>query len=95
MVNIFNFVIFVKNLIMLNGENFMNIKKRYIKNYPSDELGKDINPKVTFKELKENLHNVYEYLNVYDSLVRERIFTELSKRMNVDYDIIYNKWLNS
>jgi len=80
---------------MLNGENFMNIKKWYIKNYPSDELGKDINPKVTFKELKENLHNVYEYLNVYDSLVRERIFTELSKRMNVDYDIIYNKWLNS
>ena len=73
----------------------MNIKKWYIKNYPSDELGKDINPKVTFKELKENLHNVYEYLNVYDSLVRERIFTELSKRMNVDYDIIYNKWLNS
>jgi hypothetical protein len=38
---------------------------------------------------------VYEALGVCDSLVRERVFGELAKIMNVDYDCIYEQWLKS
>lgn len=71
-----------------------NIKKWYQLTFKDDELGKEINPNLTFEELKENLPNVYDYLNVDDSIIRERVFAELALRMNVDYNYIYNKWLN-
>tara|TARA_R110002110_G_scaffold346597_2_gene556705 strand:- start:253 stop:534 length:282 start_codon:yes stop_codon:yes gene_type:complete len=70
-----------------------NIKKWHESEFPTDEIGKEINPKATFEELKNNLTNVYDYLNVEDSIVRERCFVELSNRMNVHYDKIYYKWL--
>lgn len=36
----------------------------------------------------------YAYLSVTDSLVRERIFRKLSEMLGVEYDEIYNLWLN-
>jgi|TARA_B110000444_G_C18299111_1_gene348744 hypothetical protein len=71
-----------------------NIKNWYKSEFTTDELGEEINPKATFKELKDNLPNVYDHLTVGDSIVRERCFLELSNRMGVDYDEIYYKWLN-
>lgn len=74
------------------------IKDWYLSEYPEDELGKDINENVTFDDLFECLDNyrdVYEFIEVYDSLVRERIFSALSKVMNCDYDYIYDQWLRS
>ena len=71
-----------------------NIKNWYKSEFTIDELGEEINPNATFEELKNNLPNVYDYLDVADSIVRERVFTELAERMDVDYDVIYNKWLN-
>lgn len=71
-----------------------NIKNWYKSEFITDELSEEINPTATFEELKNNLPNVYDYLDVVDSIVRERVFSELAKRMNVDYDVIYNKWLN-
>jgi len=71
-----------------------NIKDWYKTEFTTDELGEEINPDKTFEELKNNIPNVYDYLNVEDSIVRERVFSELAHRMNVDYDEIYNKWLN-
>lgn len=70
-----------------------NIKNWYKSEFPTDELAEEINPNATFEELKVNIPNVYNYLDVYDSIVRERVFSELANRMNVDYDVIYNKWL--
>lgn len=70
-----------------------NIKKWYQLTFPSDELGKEINTKATFEELVNNLPSVYEYLNIGDSIIRERVFVELSLRMDVDYNYIYSKWL--
>ncbi len=69
------------------------IRKWYFSQYESDELKWQINPSATFRTLSKNLPNVYEYIGVEDSIVRERIFTELANRMNVDYDVVYNKWL--
>jgi hypothetical protein len=71
-----------------------NIKNWYESEFTTDELGKEINPNATFEEVKDNLPNVYDYLDLEDSIVRERVFIKLAEIMNVHNDIIYYKWLN-
>jgi hypothetical protein len=74
------------------------IKDFYVDKYPMDELGIEINEKSTFDGLYKVLDNegdVYHYIGVTDSLVRERLFDKLSQLMGVDYDVIYDKWLSS
>ena len=71
-----------------------NIKTWYKSEFTTDELvAEEINPTATFEELKNNLPNVYDYLDVVDTIVREKVFSELAERMNVDYNVIYTKWL--
>lgn len=77
---------------------FESIKDWYTKNYPTDNLGLEINHKATFYGLFETIRkgrDVYYYLNVYDSLVRERLFTELSNRQNQSYSYVYDMWLEN
>jgi hypothetical protein len=76
----------------------MNIKQFYLKKYPTDELGVEINENANFTGLLNELftsNDVYEYISVYDSLVRERLFTELSTILNCSYEYVYNLWLNN
>ena len=76
------------------------IKPWYMKKYKTDELGPEISDTATFQGLFDALgemEDIYEYIfstDRGDSIVRERLFTELANRMNVDYDVIYNKWLS-
>lgn len=75
-----------------------NIKQWYVKAFPTDELGCEINEDVSFKDLftaLDNRKDVYDFLGIYDSIVRERTFEKLSEVMDVDYDYIYNLWLNA
>lgn len=72
----------------------MTLKEFYLKNYPNDELGQSIND-VEFIQLLHAVHtsdDVYDVIGVYDSVVRERLFSELANILNVDYDIIYYAW---
>lgn len=74
----------------------MNIKDFYLSNYPSDEVGREINKDANFFGLYNELVNggqVYEYLHVYDSLVRERLFQEMARLLNKPYSYIYNLWI--
>lgn len=74
----------------------VNIKKWYMENYPTDEMGYELNEDVDFDDLFMTLDNygdVYELLGAYDSLIRERVFGKLSELMNVDYSYIYEQWL--
>ena len=74
----------------------MTIREFYVKNYPTDDLGAGINPTATFAGLLNQLivgGCVYEYLYVYDSIVRERLFERLAEELNVKYDYVYNLWL--
>ena len=74
----------------------MNIKNFYCKTYPTDELGVEINDKTTFVGLLNVLHvgsNVYDYIGIGDSIVRERLFTELAESLNAPYDYVYYLWL--
>lgn len=76
----------------------MNIRSYYLETYPDDDLGLEINKDATFLGLYNELINkrdVYEYLDVSDSLVRERLFDKLAKLLSEPYDYIYNLWLNS
>lgn len=73
------------------------VRMWHVEAYPTDELGSTIRGGITFSDVVSSLnHNadIYDTLAVHDSVVRERVFGKLSQIMNVDYDIIYNKWLN-
>lgn len=72
------------------------IKTWHSLEYPNDELAKEMDGEITFKNLWDGMNageDVYEMLGVYDSLIREHVFSELAKRMNTKYETIYNKWL--
>ncbi len=73
-----------------------NIRQFYTENFLTDKLAVEINENATFEGLFEVLDNygdVYEYIGVNDSLVRDRVFYELSKVMRVHYQEIYDQWL--
>lgn len=80
----------------------MKLKEYYLKNYPTDELGTEIKSKSTFQGLINTLidkKDVYDYIGVDDSIVRERLFQELSKQTvkvstdsDVFLDFIYHLW---
>ena len=74
----------------------MNIKEFYLRQYPTDEMGEDINENATFAGLITQIFggfDIYEYLGVYDSLVRERLFQELANQLNKPYEFVYQLWL--
>lgn len=75
----------------------LKIKDWYLNQYPTDELGAEINPTVTFEKLFTSLINkvdVYDFLGVGDSLIRERCFEKLAENKNKPYEFIYNIWIN-
>lgn len=77
-----------------NGPFDAPIKDWYVKAYPTDDLGERLNG--TFKGALQTLlrgDDIYDYICVGDSLIRERLFSQLSKMLDVDYDEIYNLWL--
>lgn len=72
------------------------IKEWYVKEYPTDELGVELDNEITFYDLfvvLDNYKDVYKALNVWDSIVRERVFGKLAEIMQVDYDCIYTQWM--
>lgn len=76
----------------------MKIKNYYLDAFPNDELGKDINPDATFIGLTSALSDgddVYDYIGVGDSIVRERVFGKLADIMGVPYNVIYKMWQKS
>ncbi len=75
----------------------MNIKEFYLETYPTDELGVNINPQSNFESLWIVIRGgiFYEYIGVFDSVIRERIFEKFSELTGHDYDYIYKQWLNA
>ena len=65
----------------------MNIKQYYMKQFPEDSIGEEIREDITFLGLRNILYgdyDVYDYIGVGDSLVRERLFEQLSKDIGQD-----------
>ena len=73
------------------------IRAWYEKAFPSDELAGEIRD-ITFYDFLDRLNHEedpYELLGVGDSIVRERVFDRAAELLQVDYDVIYLKWLRS
>jgi hypothetical protein len=74
----------------------MTIKEYYLKNFSTDELGLEINEKSTFAGLLLQLIDnecPYEYIGVWDSIVRERVFERLAEEIEMPYDFVFKLWI--
>ena len=74
----------------------MTIREYYLETYPTDDLGLDLNLTPTFAGLLNQLivgGDVYRYIGVGDSIIRERLFERLAEELEVSYDYVYNLWL--
>ncbi len=74
----------------------MKIREFYLETYPTDELGLELNETPTFPGLLNQLivgGDVYNYIGVGDSIIRERLFEKLAEDLEVSYDYVYNLWL--
>ena len=74
-----------------------NVRAWYGTAYPDDPSGERIDPHATFARLVESFpsddgHDFYAVSGVTDSTVRERVFGELSKRLDCEYSDIHDAW---
>ena len=74
-----------------------DIHSWYADVFPDDKLGEEIYTGVTFQKLYDVLSadDIYSIMGVDDSSIRERCFLKIAELMQVDYSVIYDKWLNS
>ena len=75
----------------------INVNEDYVTDFPTDDLGKEINKDLNYLQLFNGLlcgKDIYEMLDVSDSLIRERVLERLAYLMGIDYQIIYYLWLN-
>jgi len=74
-----------------------SVRDFYIEAYPTDDLGTEINPKLTFDDIRNLLNTGGDVYDVIpgDSIVRERIFEKLSELLNTKYDNVYYAWLHN
>ena len=74
------------------------IKDFYTTLYSDDDLGKEINPDITFKDMYNALldhKEIYEVIGVGDSIIREQLFTVLAGLFtNGNYEKIDDLWLS-
>ncbi|MBO6267544.1 MAG: hypothetical protein J6N19_00200 [Clostridium sp.] len=68
----------------------------YMSKYPTDSYGENIDPDADFEGLFETLDHygdVYEYIGVGDSMIREALFSRLAEIMGCGYEVVYEQWL--
>jgi hypothetical protein len=76
----------------------MKIREFYLETYPTDDLGLELNETPTFAGLLNQLivgGDVYRYIGVADSVIRERLFERLANELEVGYDYVYDLWLTT
>lgn len=66
-------------------------KKEYRRDKDTIEMMCD---KVTFEDIYNEPWNVYDLLSVDESDVREKVFAKIADVYEVEYEVIYYKWLN-
>lgn len=74
-----------------------SIRDWYTQAFPDDELGYIIDPDATFADAVKFMAyggEVYEYLGVVDSLVREKVFSKIAAITGVEYEDVYDLWLH-
>lgn len=80
-----------------NEEARVSIRDYYMETYPTDEMGPELKD-ITFADFFGGLvmrEDIYEWGNVGDSIVRERLFSKLADILEKDYDHVYDLWLSA
>lgn len=79
----------------------MNLKQLYMREFPEEEaFFDDLNEKTTLYDVVVGLNDgvdVYEIIfkdDHGDSVVRENVFNLISEALNIDYEDVYQCWLN-
>lgn len=88
----------IEKIFRLRESNSMKelVRDYYMKKYPDDDLGVEINPLINFYDVFDALDSykdIDDVLQVEDSVIRERVFTRLAELIDCDYDYIYDQWL--
>lgn len=74
-----------------------SIRDWYTQAFPDDGLGRHIDPDATFAGAVKFMAgggDVYEYLGVGDSWVRENVFSKIAAITGAEYDDVCDVWLN-
>lgn len=74
----------------------INIQDIYRQHYPQDKEGLFINNEANLLDLVDAIVkdiDVFSVILFRDSIVRERLFVELSNMLDVNYNVIYDTWL--
>ena len=88
----------------INGKNFdilSNVKSTNKHIYPQYKDVRYIKENISFANVLAEMQKGNDFYDIVftdqysDSLMRERIFTILSKVSGIDYDKIYYMWLNN
>ena len=74
-----------------------DISAWYAAEFSDDEMKDELYTGVSFQKLYDMLssNDLYSIIGVDDTVVRERCFSKLAELMQVDYSVIYEKWLNA
>ena len=72
-----------------------NVRTWYVKTYPDDPMGSEIEPGCRFIDVLYSLvyETFYETIGAIDTVVRERVFTKLADIIGADYELIYDLWI--
>ena len=73
-----------------------NVQEWYRNEYPSDDLGENINAYMTFEDVKDSLPTgmFYEMIGDCDTVIRERVFKALADILSVGYGVVYDSWMD-
>lgn len=74
----------------------MEIKNWYLQEYKNDSMGLELKDEITFEDLfhvLDRYQDVYDFLGVEDSVIRERVFVKLAEILEVDYEYVYDQWM--
>lgn len=75
-----------------------SVRDWYHEMYPDDSLAADIREGLTFRKVIEALNQHADFYQVagegIDTFIRERIFVKAAEIVGVDYEDIYDKWLD-
>lgn len=74
-----------------------DISAWYAAEFSDDEMKDEIYTGVSFQRLYDMLssNDLYSIIGIDDTVVRERCFSKLAELMQVDYSVIYEKWLDA
>lgn len=84
----------VQKDIIMDLDLNKDVRDWYMEAFESDELGSEIKENLMFRDIVSEMNenkDFYDIIGVSDSIVRERIMSELSDIINTDYTVIRNK----